>query len=85
MTMGDRIPLFAVIADYISTEIMKISSSDRLKDMNDEDIDALVETLANENPAWEDVIRGERVGCIFEQDTGDSISINTGRRHFVIM
>ena len=83
--MEDRIPLFAVIADHTSTEIMKISSSDPLREMNNDDIDALVETLANENPAWEDVIRGERVGCIFEQETGDSISINTGRKHFVIM
>lgn len=56
-----------------------------MREMNNDDIDALVEALANENPAWEDVVRGERVGCIFEQETGDSISINTGRKHFVIM
>lgn len=67
---------YAVIADKISTEIEMIKLDCNLTDLNPDDVQELVEMLADSNSAYKDVLKGTRVAVIFDGKTGDRISIN---------
>ena len=47
-----------------------------LTDLNPDDVQELVEMLADSNSAYKDVLKGTRIAVIFDGKTGDRISIN---------
>lgn len=74
--------MFAVIADALSTELTQFKLSSRLTELDENGIKELVETLANDNPAWNDVLNNSRIAVIFDAESGDKISINQGSKIF---
>ena len=47
-------------------------------------IKEIVEMLANNNPAWEDVLYNKRIAMIFDADSGDKRTINRNSSKFII-
>jgi hypothetical protein len=76
--------MFAVIVDKISTELTWFTLSKKLTELDEESIKEIVEMLADNNPAWEDVLYNKRIAMIFDADSGDKITINRNSSKFII-
>ena len=76
--------MFAVIVDKISTELTWFTLSKKLTELDEESIKKIVEILADNNPAWKDVLYNKRIAMIFEAESGDKITINRNSSKFII-
>jgi hypothetical protein len=75
---------FAVIVDKISTELTRFTLQKKLTELDEESIKEIVEILADNNPAWKDVLYNKRIAMIFDADSGDKITINRNSSKFII-
>ncbi len=82
MTIEPENQLFAVVVDKKSTEIVKIKTHTSLSELNNEDVEELIERLAEITSDWIDVQKGLRCGAIFDPETGERLAFNTGDRSF---
>lgn len=73
--MEERI-MFAVIADQLSTEVVRFILSKKLTELEKDEIEEIVKMLAAENSAWNDVLYNKRIAVIFDSESGDKMSIN---------
>lgn len=69
---------FGVIIDMISTDIIKFELSTRLSKLKKEDVQELVEFLAQNDSNWIGVLDGKRAAVLFDEETRESIRINDG-------
>ncbi|SHO53438.1 hypothetical protein [Anaerocolumna xylanovorans] len=76
--------MFAVIVDKISTELTWFTLSKKLTELDEESIKEIVEMLADNNPAWKDVLYNKRIAMIFEAESGDKMTINRNSSKFII-
>ncbi len=76
--------MFAVIVDKISTELTWFTLQKKLTELDEESIKEVVEMLADNNPAWKDVIYNKRIAMIFDADSGDKMTINRNSSKFII-
>ena len=76
--------IFAVIVDKISTELTRFTLSKKLTELDEESIKEIVEMLADNNPAWKDVLYNKRIAMIFDADFGDKTTINRISSKFII-
>lgn len=81
--MNER-TMFAVIADKLSTDVTQFRLNSKLTELGEDDIQAMVENLADNNSAWKDVLKGARIAVIFDVESGDKISINRGSIKFML-
>lgn len=76
--------MYAVIVDKISTELTWFTLSKKLTELDEESIKEIVEMLADNNPAWKDVLYNKRIAMIFEAESGDKMTINRNSSKFII-
>ncbi len=76
--------MYAVIVDKISTELTWFTLQKKLTELDEESIKEVVEMLADNNPAWKDVIYNKRIAMIFDADSGDKMTINRNSSKFII-
>ena len=69
---------FGVIIDMISKDIIKFELSTRLSKLKKEDVQELVEFLAQNDSNWIGVLDGKRAAVLFDEETRESIRINDG-------
>lgn len=80
----DERNMFAVIVDKISTELTWFTLSKKLTELDEESINEIIEMLADNNPAWKDVLYNKRIAMIFEAESGDKMTINRNSSKFII-
>ncbi len=76
--------IFAVIVDKILTELTRFTIQKKLTELDEESIKEIVEMLADNNPAWKDVLYNKRIAMIFEAESGDKMTINRNSSKFII-
>ncbi|MFV0361477.1 MAG: hypothetical protein ACK5LL_00085 [Suipraeoptans sp.] len=76
--------MFAVIVDEISTELTWFTFSKKLTELDEESIKEIVEMLADNNPAWKDVLYNKRIAMIFDAESGNKMTINRKPSKYII-
>lgn len=76
--------MFAVIVDEISTELTWFTFPKKLTELDGESIKKIVEMLADNNPAWKDVLYNKRIAMIFEAESGNKMTINRKTSKYII-
>ena len=68
--------MFAVIADQLSTKVMKITQEKYISELSSQEVYTIIECLTEVNPIWDDVLTRKRVSVLFDAESGVKISIN---------